>query len=246
MRCKYCMPDNNNIQWLKHKDILSYEEIRDITKYLVSKGIKKVRLTGGEPLVRKDIEVLVHMLAQINGLEDLSMTTNGILLASFAKKLKSAGLDRVNVSLDTLDADTFRKISSLGELNDVLEGISIAQKTGLNPVKINCVNSKYNTDQDIANVKAFGEKNGLQVRVIHQMDLAGGIFTTVEGGQGGNCTSCNRLRLSSDGRIFPCLFNNQSYDIRKTGVEKALALALNNKPKKGYNNQNQSFNQLGG
>lgn len=246
MRCKYCMPYSQNITWLKHEDILSYEEIRDITKYLVSQGIRKVRLTGGEPLVRKDIGILVKMLAEINGIEDLSMTTNGILLATFAERLKSAGLNRVNISLDTLDADTFRKISSHGELSDVLEGIRIAQKVGLAPVKINCVDSKYNTDQDIANVKAFGEKHGIPVRIIHQMDLAGGIFTTVEGGQGGSCNSCNRLRLSSDGKIYPCLFSDLNYDIKETGIKKALTLALNNKPRKGYNNKNQSFNQLGG
>lgn len=245
LRCKYCIP-HDNIRWLRHEDILSYEEIRDISQYLVSQGIRKIRLTGGEPLVRKDIDTLIKMLARIRGIEDLSMTTNGTLLASFAGKLKDAGLNRVNISLDTLDEQTFQKISTQGKLSDVFEGIHQAQKTGLEPVKINCVNSIYNTEQDIEDVKAFGRKQGIQVRVIHQMNLAGGIFTTVEGSEGGNCDSCNRLRLSSDGKIFPCLFSDISYDVRESGLEKVLDRALKNKPRKGYNNQNQSFNQLGG
>lgn len=245
MRCKYCMP-SGGIKWLKHEDILSYEEITEITQYLVSKGITKVRLTGGEPLVRKDIEKLVEMLSKITGIHDLSMTTNGILLGAYADKLKSAGLNRVNISLDTLNPLTFQKISPNGSLADVLKGIDAALKAELTPVKINCVDSTYNTHQDIQAVKDFGAKNGFEVRVIHQMNLPGGIFTTVEGGQGGKCRSCNRLRMSSDGKLIPCLFSNLNYDIKALGIDKALELALKNKPQKGINNQSQTFYQLGG
>lgn len=246
MRCRYCMPHNKSIKWLKHEDILSYEEITRITQYLVSKGITKVRLTGGEPLVRKDIEKLVEMLSKITGIHDLSMTTNGILLGAYADKLKSAGLYRVNISLDTLNPLTFRKISSKGTLSDVLKGIDAATEARLSPVKINCVDSQYNSEEDIQAVKDYGLKHGLEVRIIHQMSLPGGIFTSVEGGRGGKCNSCNRLRMSSGGKLIPCLFSNLKYDIRSLGIEEALELAMNNKPKKGINNHNHTFNQLGG
>ncbi|MFO8087939.1 MAG: radical SAM protein [Bacteroidales bacterium] len=246
MRCNYCMPDNKSIQWLNHEDILSYEEIRDITKYLVSQGITKVRLTGGEPLVRKDIATLVSMLSDIKGIEDLSMTTNGTLLSNYAADLKAAGLHRVNISLDTLNPQIFQAISSTGKLEDVMKGIDAAMGVGLFPIKLNCVDSIYNREQDIKEVKAYGASKGIQVRIIHQMNLAGGIFTTVDGGKGGNCQACNRLRISSDGKLIPCLFSDLAYDIRQMGIAKALNNAIEHKPKHGLANHRGKFNQLGG
>lgn len=186
------------------------------------------------------------MLSQINEIEDLSMTTNGILLAAYARDLQQAGLDRVNISLDTMDALLYNKITGGGNIKKVFDGIKAAKKVGLYPIKLNCVSSYLNSDKDISEVKSFGNANGIQVRVIHQMNLNDGIFTTVEGGAGGNCKACNRIRLSSDGKLKPCLFSNQEYDIRKHGIEKALQLTLDNKPDKGFNNHNSSFNQMGG
>lgn len=234
------------IKWMKHEDIMSYEEITGITSYLVSKGITKVRLTGGEPIVRRNFNSLVKMLSGIEGITDLSLTTNGTLLKHNAETLKENGLHRLNISLDILNPLTFRKITPAGELNDILRGIDTAIDTGFSPIKINCVNSKYNTQKDIEDVRAFAKKRGLEFRIIHQMDLPGGIFTKVEGGHGGDCSRCNKIRLTSGGKLKPCLFSDLEYDIKKLGIEKALEETLQNKPFSGDVNHFNSFNQIGG
>jgi len=141
LRCTYCMPETG-IQLLQHSDIISFEEIVDVVKLSVGLGIDKIRITGGEPLARKGIVDLVAMIAEIPGINDFGLTTNGILLKKYAKELKEAGLHRVNVSLDTLNPEKYHQITRLGNIEDVLEGISEAQKIGLTPVKINCVIKK--------------------------------------------------------------------------------------------------------
>ncbi|MBA4322335.1 MAG: radical SAM protein, partial [Odoribacter sp.] len=141
LRCRYCMPEEG-IKLLRHEDILSFDEITDFTRLAVSYGVNKVRITGGEPLVRRGIVTLVSMLAGIDGIKDLSMTTNGILLRQFAGELKSAGLQRVNISLDTVDHEKFAYITRSPLLNEVFEGIEATVKAGLVPVKINCVISQ--------------------------------------------------------------------------------------------------------
>ena len=138
LRCRYCMPETG-IKLVPHENILSFEEIRDFVRVGVGLGIRKVRLTGGEPLVRKGIVQLVEMLAATPGIKDLGMTTNGILLDRYATDLAAAGLHRVNISLDSLDAGNFKYITRVGQLDSVLSGIEAAQEAGLNPVKINCV-----------------------------------------------------------------------------------------------------------
>ena len=138
LRCIYCMPAEG-IGLLQHKDILSYEEIYRVAAAAAELGIKKVRITGGEPLVRADLSRLVQMLAQIDTIDDIALTTNGTLLARYAEELKTAGLRRVNISLDTLKADKFKQITRGGDLDDVLAGIGAASAAGLNPIKINVV-----------------------------------------------------------------------------------------------------------
>ena len=200
------MPEKG-IKFLSAQDTLSFEEIYDFVKVAVGSGIHKVRLTGGEPLVRKGIVQLVEMLASIPDIKDLGMTTNGILLNRYARDLAKAGLDRVNISLDSLDAGNFQYITRVGKLENVLDGIKAARDAGLNPVKINCVVKDRGLDQDAKEVKEFGEKNGIQVRFIKEMDLESGVFSVVKGGDGGKCHICNRLRLTSDGYLKPCLFS---------------------------------------
>jgi len=245
LRCIYCMPAEG-IKLLRHEDILTYDEIRDFTALAVSRGINKVRITGGEPLVRKGVVALVEMLSAISGITDLSMTTNGILLKDYAADLKKAGLMRVNISLDTLDPDKFRKITRTGNLEDVLEGIKAAKNAGLTPLKINCVVEKSADEPDAVQVTRFCKENGLVIRYIRQMDLEKGRFYAVEGGTGGNCTLCNRLRLTANGRLKPCLFNNLGYNIRELGYEEALALALEHKPRCGTVNSTGAFYNIGG
>ncbi len=197
LRCCYCMPAEG-IKLLKHEDILSFEEIVNITRLAVAMGITKVRLTGGEPLVRRSIINLVEMIAGIKGIDDFAMTTNGVLLAECAQGLADAGLARVNISLDTMDPERYRWLTRCGDIRRVFAGIEAARNAGLNPVKLNCVVGKFSSESDAEAVKEFGCANGLEVRIIRQMDFRTGYFSIVAGGAGGDCKQCNRIRLSSD------------------------------------------------
>jgi cyclic pyranopterin phosphate synthase len=245
LRCTYCMPEEG-IVMLPHSEILSFEEITEIVRQAARLGITKVRITGGEPLVRKGIPNLIKMINAIPGIEDLSLTTNGLLLQEYALQLKEAGLKRINISLDTLDQDKFRELSRGGDLQKVLDGIAAAKLVGLNPIKLNCVIKQSNTEDDARAVAAFGEENGYQVRYIHTMSLENGHFSVVEGGEGGHCASCNRLRLTANGKLKPCLFDDIEFDIRALGIEQALALAVGNKPRKGSVNTKGHFYNIGG
>jgi len=239
------MPDVG-INLLKHEDILSFEEIVTFVKIAVGRGINKVRITGGEPLVRKGVTGLISMLSQIKGIKDLTLTTNGILLEEFAKPMADAGLQRVNVSLDTVDPDKFYEITRGGDIKKVMKGISAAQKAGLTPVKINCVMNESSEDTDAIKLKAFCKSQGLEVRFIQRMNLETGKFTVIEGGTGGNCGICNKLRLSSDGMLRPCLFNDIAFNVRKHGADEAIEMALAAKPKSGTVSFKNKFNEIGG
>jgi cyclic pyranopterin phosphate synthase len=239
------MPEEG-IQLLSHKDILTFDEITDFTKVAVKSGITKVRITGGEPLVRRGITTLVEMIAAVKGISDLSMTTNGVLLGKFAQSLKNAGLHRVNISLDTVDPERFEFLTRGGKLPDVLEGIEAARKAALTPVKINCVIKNSKDEPDAQGVTDYCERNGLTIRYIRQMDLVTGHFSTVEGGTGGECFLCNRLRLTSNGKLKPCLFDDTGIDIRETGYEEAIRKAIDLKPECGTSNISDKFYNIGG
>ena len=194
LRCKYCMPEKG-IKLLRRGDILSFEEIISFTKIAVRNGINKVRITGGEPLTRKNIAYLVQLLAKIDGIKDLSLTTNGILLEEFAIPLKQSGLDRVNVSLDTVDPERYREITRGGDFVRVMQGIDAAEMAGLLPIKINCVVNKSSDEPDALGVKAFCEGRKFNVRFIHQMNLETGEYAPVEGGTGGNCSIVQQIAI---------------------------------------------------
>jgi GTP 3',8-cyclase len=245
LRCTYCMPADG-IALMQHTDILSFEEIMEVVDAAIVSGVDKVRLTGGEPLVRKGIVNLVQMIASKPAIQDLGMTTNGQLLGQFAQPLKDAGLHRVNISLDTLNSEKYRNITRGGDIEKVLSGIDSAIKSGLTPVKINCVISKSPTEPDARQVAEYGKTLGLQVRFIRQMDLEKGEFYIVDGGSGGDCTTCNRLRLTANGMIKPCLFNDMEYSVREHGAAEALKLALGNKPSCGTINRHGEFYNIGG
>ena len=245
LRCIYCMPEEG-IHLLPHRDILTFDEITSFTKVAVANGVTKVRITGGEPLVRKGITALVRMISDIEGILDLSMTTNGVLLKQFAVELRSAGLHRVNISLDTIDPEKYTFITRTGNINDVFEGIKAAKNAGLLPVKINCVIRESKEEEEAKAVTGFCEDNNLEIRYIRQMDLVNGHFSTVVGGTGGDCSLCNRLRLTANGKLKPCLFNNIEFDIRELGYEKALNLAAELKPECGSKNETGAFYNIGG
>ena len=245
LRCRYCMPEEG-VRLMSHSDILSFEEIAEVVRVAVDKGIDKIRITGGEPLVRNEIVKLIAMISSINGVKDLGMTTNGIFLEKYAHALKDAGLQRVNVSLDTMDAEKYNRITRGGDINAVLRGVQAAKEAGLHPIKINCVVFKSSNEEDAVDVKKYAEQNNLHVRFIRQMDLESGEFSVVEGGTGGNCKLCNRLRLTANGMVKPCLFDEQEFSVRELGAEKALLSALNSKPLSGCINSKGSFFNIGG
>jgi len=230
LRCSYCMPAEG-ITLLRHEDILSFEEIVSVAQEAAKMGVTKIRLTGGEPLTRHDVVRLVEMLAAIDGITDLAMTSNGILLTRYAEPLARAGLNRVNISLDTTNAARYAEITRGGDVAAALAGIEAARRAGLTPIKLNCVVGPCNGDADL--VRQFGRDNDLEVRTIRMMNFEAGQFAVVEGGSGGDCPRCTRLRLSSDGHIRPCLFSDISYDVRTLGAAEALRLAVETKPEAG-------------
>jgi cyclic pyranopterin phosphate synthase len=155
-------------------------------------------------------------------------------------------LDRVNVSLDTLDPEKYAQITRGGDIHKVLEGLTEAKKQGLTPVKINMVVGEWTNEKDKADLQEFSNKHGFELRFIQKMDLDKGEFSVVEGGMGGDCLNCNRLRVTSNGFLKPCLFSDLAYDIRMLGIQEAFRQALENKPKAGTNSSKCTFYRIGG
>jgi cyclic pyranopterin phosphate synthase len=245
LRCVWCMPEEG-VELIPHDQVLSFEEIVEVARTAVDMGVDKVRLTGGEPLVRRDIVKLVAMLAEIEGIRDLAMTTNGILLQALAAPLKEAGLQRVNVSLDAMDPGRYRELTRGGDVRQVLEGIHTADKVGLAPIKINCVVERSSSEPDARAVAAFAEEHGYQPRFIRRMDVYKAEFSVVEGGSGGDCKRCNRLRLSSNGRISPCLFSDLAFSVRELGAGEAIRQAVEAKPESGKTGRHSGLYAIGG
>lgn len=190
-RCVYCMGENG-VPRLPHSAILSFEEIEEIVRAAVSLGVTKVRLTGGEPLVRRGIDELVRRLRGIEGVEELAMTTNGARLAEYAARLKSAGLDRLNVSLDTLDPEKFRRITRIGELRDTLDGLDAARRAGFERIKLNTVLMGGVNDDEIAEIAALAKDGAFDVRFIELMPI-------------GECTDWDRCRFLPAERVLEYL-----------------------------------------
>ena len=169
-RCTYCMPFDH-YDWIDKREILTYEEICRVVRLAVPLGVRKIRLTGGEPLLRRDLPDLVRQLAGIPGIEDVALTTNGTRLGEMAASLRSAGLGRINVSVDSLDPERFRRITKRGDLDDVLKGLFAAREAGLEPVKINAVIERGVNEEDILPLVEFGRTHGFVVRFIEYMDV---------------------------------------------------------------------------
>src|SRR5687768_10744683 len=165
-RCVYCMPEEG-VRWLAKEDILTFEEIADVVRAAVElHGIRRFKLTGGEPTVRHNITDLVRMLRKIDGIEDLSLTTNGMLLEDLAGPMKDAGLDRVTVSIDSLQPDRFKRITRTGDLAVVMRGLDRAEAVGLAPIKINCVTMRGTNDDEAADFARLSIDRALTVRFI--------------------------------------------------------------------------------
>jgi cyclic pyranopterin phosphate synthase len=237
---------SEGIQLMNYNNILNYKEIVEVVKVGVSLGITKIRLTGGEPLVRKNISELIGMINDIKDIEDIGLTTNGILLPFLAKELKKAGLQRVNISLDTINPDKYKVLTRYGNLEEVFLGIEAAKNAGLAPIKINCVLIPGINDEDKLQVKEFCRKNNLQFRLIRQMNIETGEFYPVDGGAGGVCSICNRLRLTANGFLVPCLHSSQKFNIHEYGIKEAFLKALNAKPLHGVGTKSHQFCNIGG
>lgn len=260
LRCVYCMPPEG-VTLMERDRILRNEEFLDIIRAAVKTGIRKIRLTGGEPLVRKGIIDLVRGIGSISAIDDLALTTNGVMLPQFAYPLKKAGLKRVNISLDTLKPERFREITRTGDLGQVWAGIRAARRVGLKPIKLNVVAMRGFNDDEIMDFVDLTKKLPLHVRFIELMPIgasdgwaidkmitvpeilgritAGGTeleaakpvpgngparYFRVPGATGTVgfisaisdhfCADCNRLRLTSEGQLRPCLQSPLEVDLR--------------------------------
>lgn len=244
LRCTYCMPEGG-VPLFRHEDVLRFEEIAETVRVAVELGVTKVRLTGGEPLVRRDIVTLVAMLRRIDSIHDLAMSTNGVRLAQYAKALADVGLQRVNISLDAIDSERYAAITRGGDVQTVFEGIRAAREAGLTPIKLNCVVQDSPDEPDARAVADYAASENLEVRFIRRMNLAGGEFSVVIGGSGGDCANCNRLRLSCNGMVRPCLFSDLGYSVRELGPREAILRAVHQKPACGIRSKGH-FYAIGG
>lgn len=245
LRCTYCMPEEG-IKLKPHTEILTYEEIEEIVKVAATLGFYKFRLTGGEPLIRKGITGLVENLAKIPGVKTLAMTTNGLLLPAYAKGLKTAGLDRLNISLDSLRPERYRMITRGGDLACVLSGIKAAAGAGFEKTKLNVVLIDGFNDDEKEAFDEFARANALKARFIKKMDLKSGDYYRIEGGEGGKCEICNRVRLTADGKLRSCLFSDFEVDVRKDGIREAFEKVVGNKPQKGDKSLEREMIEIGG
>ncbi len=298
-RCLYCMPEEG-VQLMCHKDLLSIEEISRFARIAASEGVTTIRITGGEPLVRRGIVDLIRQIKSIDEIKSLAITTNGSLLPKMAHELRDAGLDRVNISLDTLDPDMFAYLTRRGSLDEALAGIDAAFEVGFDPVKVNCVVIR-SLHQDLAAFARMTMERPVHVRFIEFMPVGhqAGVFDhgwtaddvipsgelremiervcrehgmgslvpadankpegrgpasyyTLQGAKGtigfisslSNhfCASCNRIRLTADGFLRPCLFSDDEYDVKAAlrngtddDVRQAIYDALAHKPESHHN-----------
>ncbi len=287
LRCTYCMAED--MTFLPKQQILSLEELRDAAAVFVELGIRKIRLTGGEPLIRCDIVKLVSSLAALPGLDEVTMTTNGVLLPALAQPLKDAGLSRLNISIDSLNADRFRQLTRVGDLHEVIAGIKAAGAAGFKKVKLNAVILAGFNDDEIIDLARFAVDHGMDISFIEEMPLGEinshkrvntqisssslrdkldskfTLFDSTETTGGPSrylqvanseckigfispmsnnfCESCNRVRMTAEGRLLLCLGNEHSIDLREvlrshpgdSGLLKSKILeALKDKPERHY------------
>lgn len=288
LRCVYCMPEKG-VEKFSHDQIISPERIKEIVETSVKLGIKKIRLTGGEPLTRHGLIEIIKAIKSISGVEEICLTTNGIGLKERAEELKEAGVDRLNISLDTLDEKKFKFITRGGDINSVLDGIKKAQKVGFKNTKINCVLiGGFNYDE-IENFQQFSDKFKVIVRFIELMPIGEGAnfkaksfisnevvldklsdaildysdgvsnyyrFKSSDARIGlisplSNkfCETCSRIRLTSDGKIKPCLHSKAEFDLNGLHDEELvnkLKEAILAKPKEHYLNEEGKSSSLRG
>lgn len=294
LRCTYCMPENG-IELYEHSRILSVEEIDSIIRAGARLGIKKVRITGGEPLVRKGILDIVRNAAQTPGIESLCMTTNGILLPEYADRLRELGVERLNISLDTLDPERYASLTRVGSLDDVMKGLRAAEEAGFTGTKINTVLLGGINDSEIGSLASLTKDRDLSVRFIELMPMgecvgwpeerfiensavlralpelepvsidgvsrlyrlpgAAGTVGLISPMSSHFCPSCNRIRLTSDGRLKPCLHSDTEIPLKGLegqALEDTMRRAIFEKPARHHLNEthhsetHRNMNAIGG
>lgn len=296
LRCRYCMPEDGVCK-KRHEDMLTEDEMIDAVAAAASLGIKKLRITGGEPLVKKNIVSICRRAAEIPGIDELCLTTNGILLPELANPLHEAGLDRVNISVDTLRPDRFSYITRQGELKDAMRGIDAALDAGFDRVKLNSVLIGGFNDDEIRDIAELTKKLPLDVRFIELMPMydsgdfgekafipaervlevlpeaeplphdkgvarlyklpdARGSIGLISPLSAHFCFSCNRVRITADGKIKPCLHSAAEYCIKgldRDGMTDVIRTAIWNKPEwhgelsyKDRSRAERNMNQIGG
>ena len=245
LRCSYCVPACG-VRSLEYHEILSFEQITEIATAAVGMGIEKIRLTGGEPLVRKGIVQLVGQLATIPGLRVLGMTTNGLLLRRYATGLRTAGLDSINISLDTLDPVRFHALTRGGRIEDAIAGVDAAVAAGFAPIKINAVVDDQTDSADVQRLREFCLERGVQLQRIgrYRLDTAKPTYERLE--RPPRCSVCNRLRLTADGKLKPCLHSNVEIPIDFRDIEDAICRAVSAKPAEGTVCTNRAMSAIGG
>ena len=286
-RCQYCMAED--MTFLPRAQILSYEEIQFIARAFTELGVRKIRLTGGEPLVRHDSQQLIESLGALPKLQELTLSSNGSQLAKMAPVLKAAGVQRINISLDSLDADKFRRITRTGDLNKVVAGIDAAREARFKRLKINAVIMRGHNDEEVLDLVAFAVGRGIDVSFIEEMPLGSvnhdravsycssdevreiierkySLLPTTETTNGPSryfrpagakdtrigfisphshnfCSSCNRVRLTAEGRLLLCLGNEHSVDLRAivrrypgdmARLKQQIIEAIGRKPERHY------------
>ncbi len=244
LRCRYCMPPEG-VAPRRHEDLISFEQMTEVARAAVRLGVTKIRLTGGEPLVRRGIADLARMLADIEGLEHLAMTTNGTLVAKFARPLREAGLDSLNISLDTLEAEKYRSLTRGGRFEDALAGIEAARQEGF-PVKINMVVLEDTRPEEIEGMRRFCVERGLQLQLINHYELGREKTDSYGFDRPPSCARCNRIRLMADGMLKPCLHSDLEVKLDFSRLEDSLRQAVFSKPERGGTCRNRAMSQIGG
>jgi cyclic pyranopterin phosphate synthase len=285
LRCVYCMP-REGLAWLKREDLLRYEEIAEIVRVMARMGLRRLRITGGEPTVRRDLPALVRMLAAIPGIEDIALSTNAVLLAPLAEELRAAGVNRVNISLDSLRPDRVDAIARRpGSYPKIMDGLAAAERVGFTPIKINVVVMRGRNDDELEDFARITLERPWHVRLIEVMPVGAnlevsarefvsafemlerirriGELVPIVGPEGNGpatyfqypgapgtvgvitpmshnyCERCNRMRLTADGQLRPCLFGDLQTNLRDPlrrgeDIEPLIRHTLQIKPERHY------------
>ncbi len=244
LRCRYCMPEEG-VPLRRHEEFLSHEQIVEVVRAAVGLGLTKIRLTGGEPLVKRGIVELVGMIRAVPGVRQLAMTTNGTLLGGLAAGLRKAGLDSLNVSLDTLEAERYRQLTRGGRIELVLQGIEAARREGF-PVKINMVVLEDTTPGEIERLRRFCRDKGLALQLINHFDIARPKSQDYLFDRPPKCATCNKIRLLADGQLKPCLHSDQEIPLDPADIAGSLRRTIEAKPENGCACTNRLMSQIGG